>query len=286
MRIWVPGCATGEEAYSLAILLREHMDNFGTPQVQIFASDIDEIAIDTARLDGFRRPCWRAYTGTAVAVLFTEGPDGYLVRQEMRELCTFSAHSLIRDPPFSRIDLISCRNLLIYMDSDLQDRVIPIFHYALDPERYPRPGLLGNDRPTRAAVPAAGPIANGNLSGRRFQARFQAFIILLPPRRGEARRAMANRPDPKAHWSKAVARQPARAGTLCLALRGGERRGRSRAFFPPYRTVSWNPRLVRPAPICLTWPARLGPGTSTALRRCIETRRPVEQFRSVLKGGW
>ena len=134
LRIWVPGCATGEEAYSLAILLREHMDKIATsPKVQIFASDIDEIAIGTARLGRFPATLLEGITPERRSRFFSEGPDGYLVRQEVRELCTFSAHSLIRDPPFSRIDMISCRNLLIYMDSELQDRVIPIFHYALVP---------------------------------------------------------------------------------------------------------------------------------------------------------
>ena len=111
----MPGCATGEEAYSLAILLREHMDTLTTvPKVQIFASDIDEVAIGTARAGRFPATLLEGMSAERRARFFTEGPDGYAVRQEVRELCTFSAHSLIRDPPFSRIDLISCRNLLIY----------------------------------------------------------------------------------------------------------------------------------------------------------------------------
>jgi two-component system, chemotaxis family, CheB/CheR fusion protein len=134
LRIWVPGCATGEEAYSLAILLREHIDKVAaSPKVHIFASDIDEIAIGTARVGRFPATLLEGMAAERRSQFFAEGPDGYVVRQEVRELCTFSAHSLIRDPPFSRIDMISCRNLLIYMDSDLQDRVIPIFHYALVP---------------------------------------------------------------------------------------------------------------------------------------------------------
>jgi two-component system CheB/CheR fusion protein len=132
LRIWVPGCATGEEAYSLAILLREYMDTLATiPKVQIFASDIDEVAISTARAGRFPATLLGGISPERRSRFFTEGPDGYAVRQEVRELCTFSAHSLIRDPPFSRIDLISCRNLLTYLDNDLQDRVISIFHYAL-----------------------------------------------------------------------------------------------------------------------------------------------------------
>ena len=132
VRLWVPGCATGEEAYSLAIVLREYMDGLQVrPKVQIFATDIDEPAISIARLG--------RYPSTLLAGLpkdrlqrFFHGNDGsYVVAKEIREMCTFSTHSLVRDPPFSRINLVSCRNLLIYFDHELQKRVIPLFHYAL-----------------------------------------------------------------------------------------------------------------------------------------------------------
>ena len=135
LRIWVPGCATGEEAYSLAILLREHMDTLAAcPKIHVFASDIDEVAIGTARAGRYPATLLEGMAPERLSRFFAAGVDGYSVRQEIRELCTFSAHSLIRDPPFSRIDLISCRNLLIYLDNELQDRVFPIFHYALVPK--------------------------------------------------------------------------------------------------------------------------------------------------------
>ena len=134
VRVWVPGCATGEEAYSLAILLREHMDHLtGVPKVQVFATDIDESAIATARLgrypiDPSAGPLHRAFRTLLQAV-----PGGFVVSKEIRDLCTFSAHNVVRDPPFSRMDLVSCRNLLIYMETDLQAAVIPAFHYSLLP---------------------------------------------------------------------------------------------------------------------------------------------------------
>ena len=134
LRVWVPGCATGEEAYSLAILIREHMDSRTVlPKVQIFASDIDDVSIGTARAGRYPKTLLEGISPERLQRFFQEDADGYAVRQEIREICTFSAHSLIRDPPFSRMDLISCRNLLIYLDNNLQDRVIPIFHYALSP---------------------------------------------------------------------------------------------------------------------------------------------------------
>jgi two-component system CheB/CheR fusion protein len=132
VRVWVPGCATGEEAYSLAILLREHLDTLqGGPRVQIFATDIDTVAIDTARAGCYPTTLLDGMLPRRKARYFTEVQNGYLINKEIRDLCTFSPHSLVRDPPFSRMDLISCRNLLIYMDGDLQATIIPCFHYAL-----------------------------------------------------------------------------------------------------------------------------------------------------------
>ena len=133
VRVWVPGCATGEEAYSLAILLREHLDTLEDtpPRVQIFATDIDGSAIENARAGLYPATLLDKMRPSRRARFFTAVTNGYTVNKEIRDLCTFSPHSLVRDPPFSRMDLVSCRNLLIYMDNDLQASVIPCFHYAL-----------------------------------------------------------------------------------------------------------------------------------------------------------
>ncbi|MDP8984791.1 MAG: PAS domain-containing protein [Pseudomonadota bacterium] len=134
VRLWVPGCATGEEAYSLAILLREHMDSLrAIPKVQIFATDIDESAIATARLGRYPKTLLEGLSEPRRRRFFTEFIGSYGVNREIRDLCTFSMHNLIRDPPFSMMGLVSCRNLLIYMNPELQNRVIPVFHYALVP---------------------------------------------------------------------------------------------------------------------------------------------------------
>lgn len=132
VRVWVPGCATGEEAYSLAILLREHMDTLESlPKTQLFATDIDGTAISTARLGRYPSALLEGLSAERLERFFIPTQDGYVISKEIRDLCTFSAHSLVRDPPFSRMDMVSCRNLLIYMDSKLQAMVIPIFHYSL-----------------------------------------------------------------------------------------------------------------------------------------------------------
>ena len=132
VRVWVPGCSTGEEAYSLAILMREHMDMMpGPPRVQIFATDIDEPAIGTARLGRYPTTLLDGMALNRRERFFRQSDNGYVVAKEIRDICTFSAHSLVRDPPFSRMDLVSCRNLLIYLDAELQARVVPTFHYSL-----------------------------------------------------------------------------------------------------------------------------------------------------------
>jgi len=133
LRIWVPGCATGEEAYSIAMLIREHMASMpAPPRVQIFATDLDEAAIALARAGRYPAPLTKGVSAQRLARFFTATDGGFVVGKSIRELCTFSVHSVIRDPPFSRMDLVSCRNLLIYLDSDLQARVLRTFHYALN----------------------------------------------------------------------------------------------------------------------------------------------------------
>jgi two-component system CheB/CheR fusion protein len=132
VRVWVAGCSTGEEVYSLAILLREFMDTLRrVPRVQIFATDIDETAISTARIGRYPSTLLNGLSDARRERFFQLSQNIYSVTKEIRDLCTFSPHNLVRDPPFSRMDLVSCRNLLIYMNTGLQARVIPIFHYSL-----------------------------------------------------------------------------------------------------------------------------------------------------------
>ena len=134
IRVWVPGCATGEEAYSIAMLLAEYAEtSLDQPGLQVFATDLDEAAIATAR-DAF-------YTDAEIADLseerlkrfFTRESDGYRVRRDLRETVLFAHHNVIKDPPFSHLDLISCRNVLIYLNRAVQERLIETFHFALRP---------------------------------------------------------------------------------------------------------------------------------------------------------
>lgn len=132
IRIWVPGCATGEEAYSLAILVREEMaERSYSPRVQIFATDIDENALAIARAGRYPEPLLKGVDAARVRRFFHKEGASLVVNKDVREMCIFSAHNLISDPPLSRMDLVSCRNLLIYLGNGLQAKVIPTLHYAL-----------------------------------------------------------------------------------------------------------------------------------------------------------
>ncbi|WP_395020130.1 CheR family methyltransferase [Dongia sp.] len=137
VRVWVPGCSTGEEAYSIGILLKEFtLAKQGMPKIQIFASDIDEEALQIARIGRYPAAISKDVPQRLLDRYFVHEDGTYRISGELREACLFSAHNLLRDAPFSKLDLVSCRNLLIYLTPDLQNRLIPLFHYALNPGGY------------------------------------------------------------------------------------------------------------------------------------------------------
>ncbi len=135
VRVWVAGCATGEEAYSVAMLLAEQSLP-GSPAVQVFATDIDEQAIATAREGRYTLNDAADVSPERLRRFFTKDGERYRVRKELREMVLFAHHNLIKDPPFSHLDLVSCRNLLIYLNRSAQNRVIEVVHFALNPGGY------------------------------------------------------------------------------------------------------------------------------------------------------
>ena len=136
VRIWIPGCATGEEAYSIAILVKEAMvKREAELLVQIFATDLDGQAVATARHGRYRKPVSGVSPERLERWFADEGDDCCLI-PGIRQMCVFSTHDIVRDPPFSKLDLISCRNLLIYLEATLQNRLLRTFHYALRPSGY------------------------------------------------------------------------------------------------------------------------------------------------------
>ncbi|HEV8712904.1 MAG TPA: chemotaxis protein CheB [Candidatus Binatia bacterium] len=137
VRVCACGCASGEEAYSLAILLREHMAKLDVvPHVQVFATDINAQALEIARHGCYPAGIADHVTPERLARFFVKRDNAYQVTKELREMCLFSVHNLIKDPPFSRLDLISCRNVLIYLGAELQQKLMRLFHYALRPGGY------------------------------------------------------------------------------------------------------------------------------------------------------
>src|SRR5262252_1360336 len=133
IRIWVPGCSTGEETYSHAIALTEYLseERIETP-VQIFSTDLSDIAIQRARSGIYKETIESDLSPVRLRRFFQKVDSGYQISKTIRDLCIFSTQNVFNDPPFSRIDLISCRNVMIYLSQSLQKRVIPVFHYALN----------------------------------------------------------------------------------------------------------------------------------------------------------
>lgn len=137
VRVWVAGCSTGEEAYSIAILLREHAPKWHeAPKLQIFASDIDDHALELARIGRYPATIAKDVSPERLERFFIREDGTYRVAADLREICLFSVHNLLRDAPFSKLDLISCRNLMIYLTAELQNRLIPLLHYALRDDGY------------------------------------------------------------------------------------------------------------------------------------------------------
>ena len=137
LRAWVPGCSTGEEAYSLAIVFKETLEKInphGGISLQIFATDLDDVAIETARKGLFSTNITAEVSQKRLTRFFNATEDGYRINTEIREMVVFAKHNIILHPPFTRIDILTCRNLLIYMDTELQTKLLGLFYYSINPE--------------------------------------------------------------------------------------------------------------------------------------------------------
>lgn len=137
LRLWVPGCATGEEVYSLAISILELIEpHMSGAQFVIFGTDLSEEALKKGHIGLYSKRDLRNVSSQRLKRFFVRTPNGFQIRRAVRERCLFVAHNLISDTPFSRMDLISCRNVLIYLSTALQNKVLPILHYAINPSGY------------------------------------------------------------------------------------------------------------------------------------------------------
>ena len=143
IRIWVPGCSSGEETYSVAIALLEFLGDRGLSAMplQIFGSDVSENSIDKARNGLYPENIQGDVSPERLRRFFLKVEGGYRINKNVRDICIFAQHNLLVDPPFSKMDLITCRNVLIYLEAPLQKNVISLFHYALKPHGFL---VLGN----------------------------------------------------------------------------------------------------------------------------------------------
>jgi two-component system CheB/CheR fusion protein len=281
VRIWVAGCSTGEEAYSIAILLQEHMEEIKQSYtVQLFATDIDSRAISFARAGLYPMGIAADLTPLRLARFFAAEPDGggYRIHKSIRDMLVFSEQDLTRDPPFSKLDLITCRNLLIYLSAELQKRLMPLFHYALNPQ-----GLLflgtsegiGDFLTLFATLDRKAKIyqrKNSELGAMRSPSRFlpplSALEAALP--RGPGKDAYPVKLPLRELTEQALLAQLAPAGALINTL--GDilyLHGRTGMYLEP------TPGEVGVANILKMAREGLRPALSNALHRCVAVHEPV-----------
>jgi two-component system, chemotaxis family, CheB/CheR fusion protein len=204
VRVWCAGCATGEEAYSIAILLAEHAAKLAEPpKVQVFATDIDERAIAQGREGRYPDTISVDISAERLRQFFIKEANYYRIKKPIREMVLFAPHNLLRDPPFSRLDLVSCRNLLIYLNRDMQERVLEILHFAIRHDGF----LFLGSSETAENVPSLFlPLDKKNRIYRR-----RDFLGLMPPTpylTGGKREAKPTANERRPH------EQPASAGEL------------------------------------------------------------------------
>ncbi len=193
LRVWVPGCSTGEEAYSLAMLFKEVVEELHperVPTLQIFATDLDSDAVATGRAGVYARSIVADVSEQRVNRFFVADPSGYRICNEIREMVIFAEQNIILSPPFIKLDLLSCRNLLIYLDAALQAKLIQLFHYCLKPGGFL---VLGRAESVGAACNLFSPLAGTAQIYRRletparvFPVDFPAAFVHVDTHRGEA----------------------------------------------------------------------------------------------------
>ena len=292
LRVWAAGCSGGEEAYSLAIALIEFLEEskHDVP-VQLFGTDLSEAAIARARTAWYPESIAKSVSNERLARFFVSERGGYRIAKSLRDLCVFSRHDVANDPPFSHLDLISCRNVLIYFEPELQRRVLPVFHYALEPH-----GLLvlGTAESTRAVGELFEPMSKRHRIYRRRDTPGRSLDLDLSARGSARRRPLAPRSTPprlRAHgdddhptdvgkaFDKSIVTHFAGHGVVVnekleiVHFRGDT--SRFLAHGPGAATLDLL-QLARPE---LVMPLRIG------TRRALDTNEPVREGHIELKDG-
>jgi len=194
LRVWVAGCSTGEEAYSLAIVFREVLDQLELTKdfsMQIFATDLDRDAIDKAREGVFSAKIAEDMSSERLSRYFTKVDRGYRVVKTIRDMVIFAQQNMIKDPPFTKIDILTCRNLLIYLTPELQKKLIPLFHYSLNPGGFL---FLGSAEAIGDFIELFKPLDRKSRLYQRFQPLLQKEPVEFPTSFNPARSAM-NQPS-------------------------------------------------------------------------------------------
>ncbi len=178
VRMWVPGCSKGQEAYTILMALTEYLDEAGSSaEVQMFASDVNERDVTFARAGIYPQGISGEVSPERLARFFEQVPEGFQIKRAIREMCVFATHDITRDPPFSKVDLVSLRNVLIYMERRLQQRVIQILHYAIEPGGFL---LLGSSESVGTDSTLFGPVDKKNRIYRRLPGPARLLAGLAP----------------------------------------------------------------------------------------------------------
>jgi two-component system CheB/CheR fusion protein len=201
LRAWVPGCSTGEEAYSLAMVFKEALDRVERGRrfsLQVFATDLDREAVDRARQGVFQANISADVSPERLRRFFVKEERGYRVSKEIREMAVFAVQNIVMDPPFTKLDILSCRNLLIYLAPELQKKLMPLFHYALNPE-----GILflGSAETVGASIDLFSPLDGKSRLYRRLdsaprQEQVEFPASFAPPPTGLPEQAVKKTPAP------------------------------------------------------------------------------------------
>ena len=210
-RVWVAGCSGGEETYSLAIALLEFFgDSERRPPLQVFGTDLSESAVARARAGVYPESIATHVSAERLTRFFVPVAEGYRIAKSVRDLCVFSRQNIVRDPPFSHMDIVSCRNVLIYMEPDLQRRVFPIFHYALEPHGVV---LLGSAESPGASSEYFEPVSKQHKLYRRRAGPARPLEFSAPAIAAQG----GKRPAPRRRSSSMIA-MPSAADDLSAAI--------------------------------------------------------------------
>jgi two-component system, chemotaxis family, CheB/CheR fusion protein len=218
IRVWVPGCATGEEVYSMAICLLEFLEGAHKDlPIKIFGTDLSLVSIEKARAGTYPQSIERDVSPERLQRFFAKDDHGWRIRRDLRDMCVFAKHDLTNDPPFSSMDVVSCRNLMIYLGPELQDRVIALLHYALKD-----PGflVLGNSETVRTFTGFAAMDGKSRIYARTPVAKRLTFDFATPTFLGESARpppSPARAPDRPAGKRPSLSDLDAEADRLVLA---------------------------------------------------------------------